>query len=110
MDFIDLYVRRRTRVAKSAPTAWEGAEGEQARARGIRTEAELAVVQVIEEAHRSSKGSGAYLTDGEIARRLKASPESVARIMHDLVLRGVVRADGGILGVRRLTPMGGGHG
>jgi hypothetical protein len=110
MDFIDLYVRKRTRVAKSAPSAWEGKAGEQARARGIRTEAEMSVVQVIEEAHRSNKDSGAYLTDGDIARRLKASPENVARIVQNLVLRGVVRSDGGMLGVRRLVPVGGDHG
>jgi hypothetical protein len=110
MDFIDLYVRQRTRAVKSAPTAWEGEAGKQARARGIRTEAELAVVQVIQEAHRSNKDSGAYLTDGDIARRLKASPDSVARIVQNLVLRGVVRSDGGMLGVRRLIPVGGDHG
>jgi len=110
MDFIDLYVRQRTRATKAAPTDWEGKAGEQARARGIRTEAELSVVQVIEEAHRSNKDSGVYLTDGEIARRLKASPERVARIVQNLILRGVVRADGGMLGVRRLLPVGGDHG
>jgi hypothetical protein len=108
MDLVDLYVRKPSqRATKSEPTPWEGKEGDEARSLGVRTKEEFAVFKVIEVVHRDNEHSGAYLTNAEIARRLKASTDGVNKVVQALVLRGVIRAEAGLFGVRRLRPVNG---
>jgi hypothetical protein len=105
VDFIDFYTQAKpTPVAKAAPTPWDGIEGERARQRGVRTADEFAVLNVIEAECRASKSIGVHLSDSVIARRLRASPDGVERIIQALIMRGVVRADSGLFGERVLVP------
>lgn len=105
MDFIDFYARATpTPRAKQAPTAWEGKDGESARARGVNTADEFAVFTAITEECRKTGNVGAHLSHREIARRLRASPDGVEKIVDGLLARGVIRAQIGLLGLRLLVP------
>lgn len=105
-DFIDLLPKVAPfEKAKKAATPWDGSAGVRARSKGIKSEEQFAVFSLIE-AEAQKKSSGAYLSDGEIARRTKMAEPFVRAIVQDLLVRGVVRANSGLLGLRALVPVG----
>ena len=105
MDFIDFYERVRPRVrAEKSPTLWDGPEGDRARKSGIQTADEFAVFNVIAAECAKRQVRSAFISEPEIARRLKASPSGVDKIVQNLILRGALRVEPGLLGVRALAP------